>query len=113
MDEPKGLLYGLIEHRGALMPLDVRPLTKEEAETYVLATVQAKHYEKGFEAHKIEPVYWVPISAFVAMPGPTRVPLTEDMVAVVGECDCPNCTMEREAAGEYDLDELEDDDLNG
>lgn len=88
MEEAKGILFALVEHEGSLKHISVKPVTREEADTYVLATLQARRYEKGVGDRDPEPVYWAPISAFQMLPTPNKKLLTEEMLAVEPECCC-------------------------
>ena len=58
------------------------PLTKDEATDYILAKLQAHHYEgRGTEAPCI---YWIPLSSFHPVEKSKATPLTPEMVNIAG-----------------------------
>lgn len=92
MSEELGILFS-VDGEG-LHLIQVRPMTREEADEYILATIQSRKFYIHQEI--IPPAWWVPISKFEPLIKTTADKLTPE------DFTCSNCYGE-----EYEED-LED-----
>jgi hypothetical protein len=103
-----GVMISLDEDDGELHVLDIRPVSLEDAETYILAYCQQAAFRKG-NPSKPPRSFWVPISAFkpLRMTGEDgNGPLTiEDLLGPEHEtegkkpCMCVRCRLRRQLGG--------------
>lgn len=78
-NEPLGLIFDLDERSGELSHNSFVAMTKEDAETMVLAKNQLDQFLKYSCHHNNSPRYWVPLSAFQPLMKTPAKPLTPEI----------------------------------
>lgn len=84
MNDELGQLFFLDE--GNLVAIDTRPVTQEEADDFVLSSLQSKSFYR--HTQPVDKVYWVPLTAFKPMLKTGASELTKD------DLICTNCGYE-------------------
>lgn len=93
-----------VDDRDGLEALELRPMTYEDAETWILSWLQQRSFRTDYaEDEKVPRTFWVPLTAFKPLRKTggdlAMKPLTLEELCTKKECNCVICQMRRQMGG--------------
>ncbi len=87
-----------------LTALELRPMTHEDAETWILSWLQQRSFRLEYEPdEKVPRTFWVPLTAFQPLRKTggelAGSPLTLEELCSKKECNCVICQLKRQMGG--------------